>query len=95
MNSTYLTMEHDLDLIADTGLFRGLANQNMLFHQCVCELVDNSIAQQRDGSKFRVDIIFVKKENSLNYHLYIVDNSKGMTYTTLREAMQQIGRAHV
>lgn len=88
MNSINLSMEHPLKLIADTGLFKGLANQNMLFHQCVCELVDNSIAQKREDTPFRVDIIFVKKENSLNYHLYIVDNSKGMSFEILMKAMQ-------
>lgn len=79
---------HELKLLADSGLFKGLANQNMLFHQCICELIDNSIAQKREGVKFRVDIIFVKKPNSLNYNLYVVDNSKGMSFDILKKAMQ-------
>ncbi len=80
--------KHALKLVADIGLFKGLANQNMLFHECIGELVDNSIAAKRDDHPFRVDIIFTKKENSTNYYLWIVDNSKGMSYELLRAAMQ-------
>jgi hypothetical protein len=84
----FLAMEQQLEIFADSGLFKGLANQNMLFHECICELVDNSIASKKDAEPFKVDIIFSKIENSPNYYVYIVDNSKGMTYDTFRLAMQ-------
>jgi signal transduction histidine kinase len=39
-------------------MFKGLAKQNMLFHQCVCELVDNAIAATPPEKKFRVEVMF-------------------------------------
>ena len=89
VNSINITMaEHQLELFADAGLFKGLANQNMLFHQCICELVDNSIAAKKDQESFVVNIIFSKNQHNANYTLYVVDNSKGMPYAILRKAMQ-------
>jgi hypothetical protein len=79
---------HTVELIADSGLFRGLANQNMLFHQCIIELVDNCIAQRQQNKEFRIDIIFSKKQNSPNFFVYVVDNCKGMSAETLGKAMQ-------
>lgn len=57
-------MTHMVTLVADEGVFRGLAKQNLLFHQCLCELIDNSIAAQVDGKKFRIDIILQPKDPS-------------------------------
>lgn len=78
---------HNVPLLANEGVFRGLAKQNMLFHQCICELIDNSIAAQRNGSKFRVDVIFEKTANGKIW-LYVVDNSKGMPFKVLKDAIQ-------
>lgn len=87
MNST-IYMERTFNVDIDDGLFIGLANQNMLFHDCLCELIDNSIASKQPDSPFRVDIIFTKKTDTPNYYLYIVDNSLGMSAKTLENAMQ-------
>ena len=51
--------KHQVNLIATKGLFSGLAKQNMLFHQCIAELIDNSIASKRDDTKFSVEIILI------------------------------------
>jgi hypothetical protein len=74
-------------LTIDEGLFKGLANQNMLLHQCLCELIDNSIAAKRNEMPFRVDIIFTKETDQL-YNIYIVDNSSGMNTDLFKAAMQ-------
>ena len=88
MNTKTFMGKHSFKLKADKGLFKGLANQNMLFHQCICELVDNCVAQKQQDKAFRVDVIFTKKADSDNYYLYIVDNCKGMSAETLQKAMQ-------
>jgi len=78
---------HNVPLLANEGVFRGLAKQNMLFHQCICELIDNSIAAKRDNTKFRIDIIFDKTADNKLW-LYVVDNSKGMSFEILKKAIQ-------
>jgi hypothetical protein len=79
--------KHTVDLIATKGLFMGLAKQNMLFHQCIGELVDNSIASKKDAEKFKVEIIFHKLEGD-KVGLYIADNCRGMTLEKLKNALQ-------
>lgn len=79
-------------LTADEGIFRGLAKQNMLFHQCIGELVDNAIAATNENEKFRVDIIFTPGDEPLLYNLYIADNGKGMNDEILEQALQ-LGRS--
>lgn len=82
--------KHDVELIATEGIFKGLAKQNMLFHQCIGELVDNSIASKDEDNKFQVEIIF-KRISETKVGIYIVDNGKGMDLSKLKEALQ-LGR---
>ena len=79
-------------LIADEGIFKGLSKQNMEFHQCVSELVDNAIAAKKDGEKFRVNIIFRPGEDQSSYTLYVADNGRGMDSALLEKALQ-LGRS--
>lgn len=80
---------HIVSLIANEGIFRGLSMQNMLFHHCVQELCDNSIAAKKDSSKFRIDIVFIKNEDSDDsVDMYIADNGKGMALDILEKALQ-------
>jgi len=83
--------KHSFPLTIDEGLFKGLANQNMLLHQCISELIDNSIAAKREEIPFRIDIIFSKETDQL-YNIYVVDNSSGMS-AVLFEAAMQPGRS--
>jgi hypothetical protein len=80
--------QQSFTLKADRGLFKGLANQNMLFHQCICELVDNCIASKRLDHAFKVDVIFSKIQDTNNYTIWIVDNGRGMSSETLMKAIQ-------
>lgn len=82
-----LMAKHSFPIQIDEGLFRGLANQNMLLHQCLSELVDNSIAAKRDEIPFRIDIIFTRDSDQI-INLYIVDNSSGMDEEHFKAAMQ-------
>jgi hypothetical protein len=88
MNSINYMAQRQFTLKADKGLFKGLANQNMLFHQCICELVDNCVASKRLDHAFRIDVIFSKNSDSDNYTLWIVDNGKGMSTEILEKAIQ-------
>lgn len=81
--------EHEVELTATEGLFEGLAKQNMLFHQCIGELVDNAIAANLGNVPFLVEIIFI--ENSSDDTIvdtYICDQSSGMTLEILKKALQ-------
>jgi hypothetical protein len=79
--------QHEIELIATSGVFRGLAKQNMLFHQCISELIDNSIAQKRKRNSFEVEVIFQDKGEG-KYGVYICDNSNGMDIEKLKNALQ-------
>lgn len=81
--------EYKVKLVANEGIFKGLAKQNMMFHQCIGELIDNAIAAKRDDQKFKVDIIFIKNNgDENNVDVYVADNSKGMTLDIFQNALQ-------
>lgn len=82
-------MERTVKLVANEGVFEGLAKQNLLFHQCLCELIDNSIAAKKEDEKFRIDIVFAPKDDEDNLvDLYIADNCSGMKLDILAAALQ-------
>lgn len=78
---------HQVELIANAGIFRGLAKQNMLFHQCLCELVDNGIAAKRIDKKFLIDIILHRLDQDF-VTLYVCDNGSGMNLEIMKDALQ-------
>lgn len=81
--------EHEVNLIADEGIFRGLAKQNLLFHQCVLELCDNAIASAVQGIKPCIEIFLNPTENEPDYvDFWICDNGCGMDIDSLSSALQ-------
>ncbi|MDT5271148.1 MAG: hypothetical protein QOH49_3334 [Acidobacteriota bacterium] len=84
--------ERKVTLVADEGIFKGLSKQNMLFHQCMGELVDNAIAAKKNTEKFRVDVVFRQGEDQYTFELYIADNGRGMSSEILERALQ-LGRS--
>lgn len=80
---------HKVPLAANEGIFIGLSRQNMLFHQCLGELVDNAIAATPARQKFRVDIIFSPTAgNHDRVDLFVADNGRGMGLEHLKKALQ-------
>ena len=81
--------QHSVDLVATEGVFRGLAKQNLLFHQCIEELCDNAIASAKDGVKPLVDI-FLNPDNAEPslVDLWVCDNGCGMNLPALKDALQ-------
>ena len=79
--------KHKIELRANKGMFRGLSNQNLLFHQALCELVDNAIAATPSSSKFRVDIVFERRDRHI-IDVYVIDNCAGMDLHTLSRALE-------
>jgi len=79
--------EHEVILIANEGIFRGLAKQNMLFHQCISELIDNAIAAKRDDQKFKVEVIFNRQGDDF-VDVYVADNCRGMPLEVFKRALQ-------
>lgn len=80
---------HPVQLVATEGVFRGLAKQNLLFHQCIGELCDNAIAATPGGKKFRIDIIFhACPGNNDAVDVYVADNCRGMSLEDLGIALQ-------
>lgn len=88
MGENITVKEYKVTLIANEGIFRGLAKQNMIFHQCIGELIDNSIAAKREDQKFKVDVIFIKEDNKDLVDVYVADNSKGMSIEIFMKALQ-------
>lgn len=84
-----MTQTKTVTLEVTPGLFRGLASQNMLFHQCIGELVDNSIAVSSEDAQFRVDIIFDRDSKDNNFvDVWVADNTAGMNFSMLKRALQ-------
>ncbi|MDB8576035.1 ATP-binding protein [Turicibacter sanguinis] len=81
-------MAEIVNLVAGEGLFRGLAKQNLLFHQCIGELVDNAIAATSEGKKFDISIIFISGQDQEYVDLYICDKGRGMSLDILKKALQ-------
>lgn len=80
---------HKVALVANEGIFRGLARQNMLFHQCLGELIDNSISATRTDSEFRVDVVLVPNEQAKeSVDLFVIDTGEGMHLDRLGKALQ-------
>jgi len=80
---------HPVSLVANEGVFRGLAKQNMLFHQCMEELCDNAIAAAKSGIKPLIDIFLNEIENEPYYiSVWVCDNGQGMTIAGLQDALQ-------
>ncbi|TGL58711.1 ATP-binding protein [Leptospira sarikeiensis] len=79
--------KHEVELIANEGIFKGLAKQNMLFHQCICELIDNSISAKSDTRKFIIDVI-LHKIDDLYISVFVCDNGSGMNLETMKNALQ-------
>jgi len=82
-------LTHTVKLVANEGVFKGLAKQNLLFHQCLCELIDNSIAAKKENEKFRIDVVFTKNQAREDVvDLYVTDNGRGMELEILKNALQ-------
>ena len=79
--------EYEVILVANEGIFRGLAKQNMLFHQCVCELIDNAIAAKREDQKFRIEVILSRRNDDI-VDVYVVDDCRGMSLEVFKMALQ-------
>lgn len=79
---------HTIQLVATKGVFKGLASQNMLFHQCIVELVDNAIAASASEKKFRVDIYMNPRSDTDVIDVFVADSSNGMSLGLLKKALQ-------
>ena len=80
--------KHQIELLATEGMFKGLAKQNMLFHQCISELIDNAISATLPHEKFRINIVFHKEESSGLVEVYIADSGRGMNLDIFQKAIQ-------
>lgn len=80
--------KHEVQLVATEGVFKGLAKQNMLFHQCIGELIDNSIASKLPDQKFHIEIILENLDSPGMIGIYITDNGIGMCADVLKKALQ-------
>ena len=79
--------QHMVTLETNEGIFRGLSKQNMLFHQCVGELIDNALAAAYDDKKIKVNIVFKLKTPDV-IDMYVSDNGRGMTLDVLKKSLQ-------
>src|ERR1022692_3142100 len=80
---------HEVQLVATKGLFDGLAKQDLLFHQCLCELIDNAIAATAKGVPFFVEIFFRASQTKEEYYdIFVADNGCGMSVQHVKEALQ-------
>ena len=80
--------EHKVKLMASDGVFKGLSKQNLLFHQCIQELVDNALAATDSDKKALITIAFCNSAEDGFVDLYVCDNGSGMDSEGLSEALQ-------
>lgn len=79
----------EVTLTVSDGVFKGLAKQNLLLHQCIIELIDNSIAATSENIQFQIDIQMIQsEENPELVELYIADKGLGMSIEVLSNALQ-------
>jgi len=71
----------------DSGIFKGLAKQNLLFHNALGELIDNSIAASQDKECVVHVHLLQKSKDSNILDLYVSDNSEGMGLKDLERAL--------
>lgn len=89
-------MAFNVRIKTDENVFAGLAKQNMLFHQCVIELVDNAFAAPRKNVKPTVNIIFKPIcDNEDYFDLYVIDNGLGISKHIIEENLLQLGHMPV
>ncbi|MBE9502456.1 MAG: sensor histidine kinase [Dehalococcoidia bacterium] len=72
----------------DILLYKGLARQNLDFHQCLGELIDNAISAQ-SGEYFTVEILIQKEGDDL--HLTVADDEKGISLEDLTQRVLRLG----
>ena len=78
-----------VQLEANERVFVGLSKQNMLFHQCVYELIDNAIAASKPNEQMHVRVAFEPIEGDDEYfYLFVSDNGLGMDSDTLADSLQ-------
>lgn len=87
--------KHAVVLETNEGIFRGLSKQNMLFHQCLGELLDNAIAASYEEKKIKINVVFKVRDNSI-IDMYVSDNGRGMSLDILKLSLQlgQSATAH-
>ena len=74
------------------GTFVGLSKQNLLFHQALGELIDNSFAAyDKPAQTCMVNIVIKQSSEKKNYDLFLSDNSSGMDIDELTGALD-LGR---
>ncbi len=79
--------QYPVTLLADEGVFRGLSKQNLLFHQCIAELVDNAISASPD--QFHIDIVFDAIADDRDHvNVFVTDMGTGMDRDHLSSALQ-------
>lgn len=85
-------MTIEVEIQAGQGVFEGLAKQNLEFHQCICELVDNGIAAAGENHPFTIEIGLERDEEDAEIiDVWIADNCGGMDLETFQDALQ-LGR---
>lgn len=62
--------ESRVTLNVNEGTFRGLSKQNLLFHQCIWELVDNAIAAKKIKRIISYRYMYGKKRGRVCIHIY-------------------------
>lgn len=74
----------------ETGIFRGLAQAPLYFHNAIAELVDNSIAAK--NTKFKIQIDISQKPNEPDSFLItVVDNCSGVSLNKLQNHVFKVG----
>ncbi|WP_090084568.1 ATP-binding protein [Lentibacillus persicus] len=81
------TITRSVALEMSEGTFQGLSKSNLLFHQCIIELIDNAIGAAIKDEPFYVNVIF-NKINDGTVEVYVADRGKGMDFDVLSRALQ-------
>jgi len=72
----------------DVLLYKGLARQNLDFHHCLGELIDNAISAQ-SGDYFTIEMLIHKEGENIN--LTVADDEKGISLEDLTQRVLRLG----
>lgn len=74
----------------ERGIFRGLAQAPLHFHNGIAELIDNAVAAKRE--KFNIQIDLSESEQPDIYYATVVDDCFGIALETLQKHVFKVGK---
>jgi len=88
MATEQLQLSFPLDTSPEESMYFGLSHQNLDFHQCLAELIDNAISAQT-RELFTIEVHLTKDGDKI--HIVVADNGSGISLSDLKSRVMRLG----